>query len=503
MPDPTPIRGGVAAPWPDPPDPIVYQGLAGQIVRELEPHTEADPVGVLATLLACVGNAVGTGPHYRVGGTRHELRLFPILVGSTSSGRKGTAYDAVAPVFEAGTPDWWRRQTPGLVSGEGLIHAVRDPIVERKREQHGGLIIHNEVTTDAGAADKGLLVVETEFGSILKVMTRKENTLSAVIRNAWDGKILVTLAKTAPARATGAHISILGHITPEELVEYLTAADAHNGFANRFLWICVRRSKLLPFGGDLDDDAILAMGRVIEDAIAKAARLGRLTLSDDAREAWARVYGALTTGEEGIVGTILGRGAPYVLRIAGVYAALDASPQIERPHLDAGLALWGYADASVRQIFGATARPAANAAYRRTILDALQGGRLSQTEIGNDIFGGNLRAPEPHATLDALLAEGLVERVFERPQSGRGRNITYWELTEQGRQRGRDEFFLSSVHQTPPPAEGISSVAGPDKSPLFPPVKAGKGSPYSRIRPVSVVNTRRTEQGGRGYGKTE
>lgn len=436
MPEPTPIRGGAAATWPSPPDPIVYQGLAGQIVRDLEPHTEADPVGVLATLLACVGNALGTGPHYRVGGTRHELRLYPVLVGSTSSGRKGTAYDAVAPVFEAAEPDWWRRQTPGLTSGEGLIYAVRDPTVERKREQHGGMIMHREETIEAGAADKRLLVVESEFGQILKVMTRKENTLSAVIRNAWDGKILATLTKTAPTRATGAHITILGHITPEELIEYLTATDAHNGFANRFLWICVKRSKELPFGGDLEDDAILGMGRVLEDTLARARGLGRLALSDEARVAWAGVYGPLTTGEEGIVGTILGRGAPYVLRIAGIYAALDNSERIELPHLDAGLALWGYADASVRHIFGATAQPTANSAYRRTILDALAGGDLTQTEIANDIFGGNLRAADLHAALDALLQAGLVDRAFERPQGGRGRNITRWSLTESGRKAG-------------------------------------------------------------------
>ena len=51
MPDPTPLRSGLAAPWPASPDEAAYHGLAGDIVRELLPHTEADPVALLATLL--------------------------------------------------------------------------------------------------------------------------------------------------------------------------------------------------------------------------------------------------------------------------------------------------------------------------------------------------------------------------------------------------------------------------------------------------------------------
>ena len=55
---------------------------------------------------------------------------------------------------------------------------------------------------------------------VLKVTKRQDNTLSAILRNAWDGKTLETLSKTAPARATGAHISIIGHITRVSVKPY-------------------------------------------------------------------------------------------------------------------------------------------------------------------------------------------------------------------------------------------------------------------------------------------
>lgn len=432
MPDPTPLRAAKGAPWPEPLGDAAYHGLAGEIVRELLPHTEADPAGLLVTFLACVGNAIGPGPHYRVGGARHELRLFPVLVGATSSGRKGTAVDTLAPIFEAAVPAWWARRTKGLVSGEGLIYHVRDADTSRKPRKNMGVIVDYEtVVNDEGAADKRLLVIEKEFGGVLKVMTRESNTLSAVIRDAWDGGPMATLAKNSAVEAHGAHITILGHITPEELIALLTATDADNGFANRFLWICVTRSKLLPFGGELEDNTILGIGEVLKAAIEDAAALDRITLTDAAKADWETVYGPITTGEPGLVGTMIGRGAPYVMRMAGIYAALDGTPEIDVPHLKAGLAVWSYGDASLRHIFAVAPREATNP-YRGTILAALAGGSLTQTEIANDLFMKNLRAPEPLATLEGLLAEGLVARTFERPAGGRGRNVIRWSLAERG-----------------------------------------------------------------------
>ena len=83
-------------------------------------------------------------------------------------------------------------------------------------------------------------------------MARDGNTLSAIIRDAWDRGDLRSMTKNSPAVATGALISIVAHITLQELRQELTGTDAANGFANRFLFACVRRSKCLPDGGEVD-----------------------------------------------------------------------------------------------------------------------------------------------------------------------------------------------------------------------------------------------------------
>src|SRR5712671_70478 len=69
--------------WPDPLPSEAYHGLAGEIVRAIEPHTEADPAALLLQLLAGFGSIVGRKPHFRAEADRHYLNLFVVLVGTT------------------------------------------------------------------------------------------------------------------------------------------------------------------------------------------------------------------------------------------------------------------------------------------------------------------------------------------------------------------------------------------------------------------------------------
>jgi hypothetical protein len=88
---------------------------------------------------------------------------------------------------------------------------------------------------DHGVEDKRLLVVEPELGRTFRVMRREGNTLSAVLRQGWDGVTMQILTKTSGERATGHHISLIGHITVDELRRCLSHIDLANGLANRFL----------------------------------------------------------------------------------------------------------------------------------------------------------------------------------------------------------------------------------------------------------------------------
>ena len=147
-------------------------------------------------------------------------------------------------------PEWTgERIQTGLSSGEGLIWHVRDEICKKVSDKKTGLI--NDVLVDEGISDKRLLIIEGEFSQTLKVLRREGNTLSPVLRNSWDSGKLQLLTKNSPVKATGTHVSIVAHISRKELLRGLSEIETGNGFANRFLWFCVRRSKVLPFGGIL------------------------------------------------------------------------------------------------------------------------------------------------------------------------------------------------------------------------------------------------------------
>jgi hypothetical protein len=237
--------------WPAPLSSEAYHGLAGELVGMIEPHTEADNAAILVQLLIGFGNAIGRSAHFMIESDRHALNLYAILVGETAKGRKGTSWGRVRQLFEKAAPDWvLERIAGGLSSGEGLISAVKDAVEKQEpMRKEGRIIDYQKVIADAGVEDKRLLVLESEFASVLRMLERDGNTLSAIVRQAWDNGHLRVMTRTSPLKATGAHISIIGHITVDELRRHLNQTETANGFANRFLFTCVRRSKLLPEGG--------------------------------------------------------------------------------------------------------------------------------------------------------------------------------------------------------------------------------------------------------------
>jgi hypothetical protein len=410
--------------WPKPLPAEAFYGLAGDVVRAIEPQTEADPAGLLLQFLAAFGNAAGASPHFRVEADRHGTNLFVVLVGVTSVARKGTSLGHIRRVFQSVDSEWaTARMLSGLSSGEGLIWAVRDPIEKRESVREKGRVVRYErVMADDGVPDKRALVVETEFSSPLRVAQREGNTLSATVRDSWDTGNLCTLTKNSPARATGAHISIIGHITREELLRYLNSTEMASGFANRFLWACVRRSKCLPDGGNfrIEEHPDL-LGR-LKDSLRFARSAAEITRDDTAAAMWRAVYPKLSDGRPGLFGSIVSRAPAQVVRLALIFALLDSSPLIREKHMLGALALWEYCEASARFVFGdSLGYPDAERILRE--LQTNSSG-LTRTEI-RDLFGRNRSELEIGAALHCLAERGLANCLVR--QTG-GRAAELWTL---------------------------------------------------------------------------
>lgn len=127
----TPPEAASSRPWPSPLGEAAYHGLAGEIVRTIAPHSEADDAALLLQLLDGVGNLIGRGPHYRVEGDDHFTNLFVLVLGRTAKARKGTSWGRIRSLVERVDPDWAKyRVMSGLSTGEGLIEKVKDHAAE-------------------------------------------------------------------------------------------------------------------------------------------------------------------------------------------------------------------------------------------------------------------------------------------------------------------------------------------------------------------------------------
>jgi hypothetical protein len=412
-------------PWPKPLAEEAFHGLAGDVVRVISPASEADDAALLLQALIGVGNLIGRTAHCVVEADRHFANEFLVLIGKTSKARKGTSWGRIAAWLRAAAEEWLSgRVQTGLSSGEGVIHAVRDKSMKRERvKEKGKPVRYEETEADPGVADKRLLVIEPEFANVLKQTERQGNTLSAVLRQAWESGDLGTLTKNSPTRATGAHVSLIGHVTPEELRRYLTSTEAANGYGNRHLWACVQRSKQLPEGGTVDPAALADLQRRLVAVLEAAAEMGEVRRDDEAREIWREVYPDLSADRPGLTGALLGRSEAHVLRLSLLYAVLDRSAEVRAPHLMAALAVWEYCAQSVRHVFGdALGDPVADELVR--LLRAAADG-MSRWEMYNAL--GRHQSSERTGHALALLAEHGLAR-FENRQTG-GRPEERWFAT--------------------------------------------------------------------------
>jgi hypothetical protein len=112
------------------------------------------------------------------------------------------------------------------------------------------------------------------------------------------------------------------------------------------------------------------------------------------------------------------------MRLACLYALLDADNRIMLAHLQAALEVWRYAEDSARFIFGdSLGDPVAD-----TILAALrEAGEvgLSRTDISG-LFKRHAAAGQINSALQALAEAGRAQSRKEKNPHGEGRDVEKW-----------------------------------------------------------------------------
>ncbi|MCO7193959.1 DUF3987 domain-containing protein [Pseudonocardia sp. McavD-2-B] len=390
--------------------PAALHGVLGDVVRRLDPFTEAAPAAILFHLLSFSSALLGPDPHILVGGSQHPARIWSLVVGPTAAGRKGESRaQALRFVTSSSSFDsYFVEQASGLSTGEGLLHRL-------------------QAEDSTGTR---MVVTEAEFGRTLAASKREGNTISHVLRDLWDNGQAATMTKGDPIAVDGAHLAVIGHVTPRELRIKLTEIDVAGGLANRFLYCWSHRTKLLPDQQEPPDLTVLA--NQFHNAIGWARQLGqtRVRRSKAADAYWRDVYLRINSQEpEGVIGELVARASAYVLRIALAFALLDRSAVIKVPHLRAALACVAYSIRSAQHVFGANSAPG-DLGKLSNALEAAGEQGLTRTEMSK-LFARNKSADQINALVAELVDAGQAYETEEKQEGSRGRPTvrTIWQPT--------------------------------------------------------------------------
>ena len=417
------------------PDPACLYGLVGDVARAGSDGTETNPYAIAANFMAYLSCAVGRNPYLPIGNTWHHVRMFVLHIGRSGRGRKGDALSlvlridqALRELSDAHAPQIHRG---GLSSREGLVALIHDGY------KQGRLAV-------APMEDKRLWVVESEFANVLHQGRRDGNTLSAALRDCWDGVSMKPATKSNRLYATDPHVCLSGAISPGELLTLMKTRELTNGFANRFLMVWAERSQVLPFPSATPQTTVDALAQRVLKVLefVGADQHGsrdslRMELSSRAKWRYGQLYRAELNEESGssVLTALLERRAPMLLRLAMLFALTDIQLLIDVQHIDTAAAWLRHAVASVRYVFVSADEDAQLARVMATadqILEFLkQRGSVSRQEITVDCFNRHATKQQIDAAVEYLLGTTparIQVQVVNRPKSSPGTPFTVYQM---------------------------------------------------------------------------
>lgn len=399
-----------------PPQPTeaMFYGVLGELAKEAANGSEVNPVAAMGSSMVWLSAAMGRNTGFSVGDGWHDLRLYGLHVGRSSRGGKGMSLDLwkrVRKSIENAEPGLCgHMHTGGLSSREGLALLIHDGFRDGKEDV-------------PAIVDKRLLVVEEEFANVLNQAKRDGNTLSSVLRDAWDGSSIKPATKTSRIWASDPHIALHGCITPSELRMKMAKNELSNGFANRFLIFWSERTGSVPFPQRTPDDEVekfaVRFSEIIKFGLAGypgGDTQQCIKLDDHAAELYAELYrqyqqphpsGELVTG-------LLERRAPMLRRMSALFAVTDRTIVIRREHIEAAAAWMDYYTQSVAYIFGpmvdAEGEAVRNTNAEKLTIFLVGKGWISRTDISNKCFKKRLTKEALSAALESLALAGRIER---------------------------------------------------------------------------------------------
>lgn len=396
-------------------------GPIGAAVKAAMPHTEADPIGVHAAVLALYSAALN-GKLMQPDG--RPVVVWTALAGRSMVGRKGFALATAETILNDAIGEWLAlRRQGGISSGPSLVQTLYET--------------EQDSLTSEGGLDGRVIVIDEEWPTTLQ-LTKRCPKYAGVLRTSWDGKRISNVTKkdgkrvevTVNEPSLGFHV----HIQPALWAKFISATEAQGGSYNRILPVMVERSKRLRRrdykGSPLDEIKVSSSLRLAYEWVQKEPR--QMELSDAAADRFDDISAEYEDALEELpedVSCYIERSGEQVMRVACVLTAAERKSLITVKALDAAKAFVDYSIASVKQLISQS-----NVVKSRTIqpLDAkirqkleMYGGEMTSTQLYRAL-SSRYSAAQILNTAEDMADVEIVEQKQARP----GANPVIFKLVE-------------------------------------------------------------------------
>lgn len=305
-------------------------GPIGDAVAEAEPHTEADPVGIYAAMLALWSTAING---YVTLDKGRPVVVWTVLAGESAIGRKGTALRVARGILDSAIGPFLEARTEGGVSsGPSLTQLLYE-----KQEETAGT---------EGGTDTRLVVVDEEWRENLSRQSRCP-TFASKLRACWDGSTIRHTTTKVSMTVEQPRLGFHAHITPGEWSEYVKPRDAKGGSFNRLLPVFVEGSKVLPYNHKEHIPEVPALSEAYNwSRIAPR----RMSLSKDAGRRFDELRGLFLAKMAEMSRNLtcyVERTPEQILRVAAVLTATEQRTTISREAVNAA---WAFVQYSMRSV---------------------------------------------------------------------------------------------------------------------------------------------------------
>lgn len=408
-----------ATPWPAPLEDEVYYGAVGEWRNLIRDQTEADDAALVATFLAYCGVILGRNSGFELDTDVHYGNIFPSIVGSPGSSRKGTSLAKVERLMRGAFPEWVDKWTfrGGLSSTEGLLQRLSDD--------------------DGAASAKQVLFRMGELTSFLAKSESQSNTILETILECWDSdRPPAPLTVGRKYNLGSVHLGLVGHCTPDRFRSKFRRTVVDSGLASRLLWFLVKRDRSIPLPQRIPEHKFVGIHERLRDAKRFAEEGHDLKFSSAAKDLWYDQFNELTHDRGGDWGAATSRAAAQVIRVAVNYTLIDIKSVIDMPHLLAALQLWAYSEESSRLLLEGRIGTGLEEedVELREFLRANTPPGVTKTEI-HEHFHRNRSAGQINASLRRLSDSGqarFTDPDASRTKRRRGRRTELWAYVDGG-----------------------------------------------------------------------